>query len=218
MSNKTIYDALLAAGMTKEGACAVLGNMAAESGMKPDIAQRGMTALSDEAYTASADNGLIDFARDGVGYGLCQWTWPPRKAELLAFAQSRGLSVGDSGAQTAFCLAELQRDYPRLWRRLCSEGDLYQLTEAVCTEYERPAVNNVGARYEFARQALRCFGETPTQPEEATVAPEGEPELAAAIMQLVMRFEGCWPEELDGRRTERFRARLAAYARGDTPA
>ena len=83
MTNKEIYNQFRDAGLTAEGACAVLGNMAAESGMKPNIAQRGMTTLSDEAYTASADNAIIDFVHDGVGYGLCQWTHPDRKRKLL---------------------------------------------------------------------------------------------------------------------------------------
>ena len=72
MSNRTIFDGFRASGMTPEGAAASVGNIAAESGMKPNIAQRGMTQLSDEAYTAAADAGSIDFVNDGVGYGLCQ--------------------------------------------------------------------------------------------------------------------------------------------------
>lgn len=72
MSNRTIYDTLRAAGLTAEGACALMGNMAAESTMKANIAQRGMTHMSDADYTAAADNGMIDFANDSVGYGLCQ--------------------------------------------------------------------------------------------------------------------------------------------------
>ena len=64
MSIKTIYKALIDAGLTPEGACGLMGNMMAESSMKADIAQRGMTALSDEQYTAAADAGTIDFVHD----------------------------------------------------------------------------------------------------------------------------------------------------------
>ena len=88
MSNKTIYDALISAGLTQEGACGLMGNMMAESTMKSNIAQRGMTGLSDEQYTAAADNDMISFATDSVGYGLCQWTSSDRKAKLLAFAKN----------------------------------------------------------------------------------------------------------------------------------
>ena len=166
MSNATIYRALIGAGMTAQGACAVIGNMMAESGMKPNIAQRGMTQLSDEDYTQAADNGLIDFAGDRVGYGLCQWTDSRRKAGLLAFAKTRSRSVGDETVQVPYCVAELTENYPALWKELCSSHELYALTNDVCTLYERPAVNNVRARYEFAKQALDYFLALP--PEEAS--------------------------------------------------
>lgn len=171
MSNQTIFDALVGAGMTIEGACGMLGNMAAESTMKPTIAQRGMTKLSDEDYTFAADNGSIDFAHDSVGYGLCQWTYHTRKAALLAFAKSRGVSVGDGDMQTQFCIKELKEDYPDLWAMLCSSHDLLQCTQRICTEYERPAVNNVGTRYEFAKQAYDYFTAQPRPTEKPPDAP-----------------------------------------------
>lgn len=165
MSNQTIFDALVGAGMTVEGACGMLGNMAAESTMKPTIAQRGMTDLSDADYTFAADNGNIDFANDSVGYGLCQWTYHTRKAALLAFAKSRGVSVGDGDMQTQFCVKELKEGYPELWAMLCSSHDILQCTERICKEYERPAVNNVDVRYNFAKQAFDYFSAQP-QPVE----------------------------------------------------
>ena len=88
MSNKSIYTALRAAGMTAEGACGLMGNMMAESNMRSNIAQRGMTSLSDAEYTRRADAGTLDFVHDAVGYGLCQWTYFSRKQNLLAFARS----------------------------------------------------------------------------------------------------------------------------------
>lgn len=82
----SIYGALVRAGMTAAGACGLMGNMQAESGMKSNIVQRGMTALSDGEYTRRADAGEPDFIRDGAGYGLCQWTYWSRKQALLGFA------------------------------------------------------------------------------------------------------------------------------------
>lgn len=171
MSNQTIFDALVGAGMTVEGACGMLGNMAAESTMKPTIAQRGMTTMSDADYTFAADNGNIDFSNDSVGYGLCQWTYHTRKAALLAFAKSRGVSVGDGDMQTQFCVKELKEGYLDLWAMLCSSNDLLQCTERICKEYERPAVNNVDVRYNFAKQAFDYFT---AQPQPAEKPPDTE--------------------------------------------
>ena len=146
----SIYGALVRAGMTAAGACGLMGNMQAESGMKSNIVQRGMTALSDGEYTRRADAGELDFICDGAGYGLCQWTYWSRKQALLRFARERGVSVGDEGMQVEFCLSELCGEYPALRRFLCETQDVRAAAERVCREYERPAVNNVDARAAYA--------------------------------------------------------------------
>ena len=51
MTNKEIYNRLRAAGMTAEGACGMLGNMAAESAMRPDNAQDSY-GIPDDVYVA----------------------------------------------------------------------------------------------------------------------------------------------------------------------
>lgn len=152
MSARDIYAKLIAAGLTHEGTCGLMGNMQAESGMKSNIVQRGMTALSDEEYTASAAERPVKFIHDGVGYGLCQWTYWSRKRALFNFAQERGASVGDEGMQAEFCISELKNDYPGLWTLLCSVTDIYTAASEVCTVYERPAVNNITVRAGYANQ------------------------------------------------------------------
>lgn len=152
MSARDIYAKLIAAGLTHEGACGLMGNMQAESTLKADIVQRGMTALSDEEYTASAAEWPVKFIHDGVGYGLCQWTYWSRKQALFNFAQACGASVGDEGMQVEFCISELKNDYPGLWALLCSVTDIYTAASEVCTVYERPAVNNITVRAGYANQ------------------------------------------------------------------
>lgn len=198
MSNRTIYEVLCIEGLTPEGACALMGNMQAESGMKANIAQRGMTKLSDEDYTALADNGIPmdgkDFANDSVGYGLCQWTYRPRKAALLAYCKAHGVSVGDEKAQVEFCLQELQREYPMLLLELKTSNDLYQCTADVCTKYERPAVNNIDARYRFAQQFYNEFaGSGALADEHKNIAPaksDAGVKAAVMVLQLLMNYAG----------------------------
>ena len=175
----SIYGALVRAGMTAAGACGLMGNMQAESGMKSNIVQRGMTALSDGEYTRRADAGELDFIRDCAGYGLCQWTYWSRKQALLRFARERGVSVGDEGMQVEFCLSELCGEYPALRRFLCETQDVRAAAERVCREYERPAVNNVDARAAYAARfadmaAREGWGNNPL--------PEGtSPQVAVAV-------------------------------------
>lgn len=146
MSQLSILTALVRGGMTPIAACAMGGNMICESNMQADIAQRGMTTLTDAEYTAAADSDAIDFAHDAVGYGLCQWTYSTRKQRLLEYAKSMGASVGDEDMQVNFCLAELKTEYRELWSYLTTAQDLYGAAARICKEYERPAVNNIADR------------------------------------------------------------------------
>lgn len=203
MSSRTIYDALCAAGLTSEGACGLMGNMMAESSMKPDIAQRGMTALTDGQYTAAADAGTIDFAHDAVGYGLCQWTHPARKAALLTFAGARGVSVGDEKMQVQFCIGEMKRDFPNVWRVLASSHDLYECARIVCIQYERPAVNNIDARHAFAQSLLRRL-------QSAAERPLPPPDLSVLVLQAVLLGNG-YAVETDGRKSAAFFAKLREF-------
>lgn len=171
MGAREIYSRLRATGLTHEGACGLMGNMQAESAMQANIAQCGMTALTDAEYTRRADTGELDFAHDAVGYGLCQWTYWSRKQALLDFARWRGTSVGDEGMQTDFCIKELREDYPALWSYLCGTGDVTEAARRVCAEFERPAVNNVDVRAKYAQAFFDTLGGTELPENTGSVEP-----------------------------------------------
>lgn len=152
---REMYERFRAAPLSHAGACGLIGNLKAESSLIPNIAQRGMTELSDSEYTTKFDKSPEACIRDGVGYGLAQWTFYSRKQALSDFARSRGRSVGDKAMQLDFILRELEADFPGLYSFLCTTEDIYAAADRVCREYERPAVNNVDRRYEFALEADR---------------------------------------------------------------
>ena len=162
MQAQEIYNILRAGGLSRAGALGMLGNMAAESSLIPNIAQRGMTNLSDETYTDRANKGAIDFVHDSVGYGLCQWTFWSRKQALLEYAREYGVSVGDGPMQVNFCLTELRDDYSNLFKMLCESDNIDQCADKVCNTYERPAVNNYMTRRSFAHKFEAEIPETPT--------------------------------------------------------
>ena len=54
--------------------------------------------------------------------------------------------------QVDFCVGELKASYASLWNFLCTTEDTYEATSRICTEYERPAVNNINTRYGFAQK------------------------------------------------------------------
>lgn len=166
MSTQTIYSQLIAAGLSKAGACGLMGNMNAESAMRANNAQDGMTKLTDAEYTAGVDNGTYtNFVRDAVGYGLCQWTYWTRKQNLLNFAKQKGVSIGDESMQVEFAIQELKTGYPGLWSFLCTTDNVHDAAGRVCTEFERPAVNNITVR---ASAGLRFFEELTDEPKAET--------------------------------------------------
>lgn len=168
MSEQTIYNALRAGGLSPAGACAMMGNMWAESGMKSNNVE-DRSPLSDWDYTNAVNTGTISkdqFMYDpdpqtgknqNYGYGLCQWTYPSRKAELYDCARSQNVSIGDEKMQCDFCIQELQRYYVGLYRDLCRTDDLADAAKRICAEYEQPAVNNFADRINAAQRFYNQF-------------------------------------------------------------
>lgn len=140
--NKQIYDALIAGGLTPAGAAGLMGNFMAESAMKSENLQNtGNTKLdmTDAEYTSYVDNGTYtNFAKDGHGYGLAQWTYWTRKRDLLAFAKKMGKSICDSMMQVAFTLQEL-KSFPKVLKVLQTTNSVKEASDIVLTQFERPA-------------------------------------------------------------------------------
>ena len=214
MTNAEIFDFFTSQGMTPEGACAMMGNYMAESSMKPNIAQRGMTKLSDEQYTAAADNGLLDFPRDQVGFGYAQWTHPKRKERLLAFAKSNGRSVGDALTQLRFTIKELKEDFHTIWSDLCTSHDLFQLTQVICNVYENPSVKNVGTRYEFAQNFYNeMTGAKKPVPVKDPISATFPPNPSVKMIQYAMWENGYLDDisEINGYKSKKFFAKLREF-------
>ena len=193
MSAITILTKLVQAGMTPAGACGMWGNIYAESSGISNIAQRGMTKLSDADYTAAADNGTINFVRDSVGYGLCQWTFWSRKQNLLNYAKSKGVSVGDENMQIEFLISELKSEYTSVWNFLCSTDSVYDSADKVCRQFERPAVNNVDTRATYGNKAYSTYGvqlKTPAVTDNNEAASEMSREaVIAQIKELLEKLK-----------------------------
>ena len=138
-----IWDKLIAAGLTPAGAAGLLGNLYAESGLNPQNLQNTYEAklgFTDAGYTVAVDNGTYtNFAKDCAGYGLAQWTYSTRKAELLAYAKGRGCSIGDLDMQVDFLLQELQSLFRGVWDKLRTASSVREASDCVLLQFERPA-------------------------------------------------------------------------------
>lgn len=113
---------------------------------------------TDAAYTAAVDSGRYTaFAQDQAGYGLAQWTYPTRKAALLAFVQAEGKSVGDLEGQLDFLLRELKGSYPSVLAALQTAANVAAASDAVLLKFERPADQGEAVKLRRARYAQTYY-------------------------------------------------------------
>ena len=132
--------------------------MYAESALRPNNLQDSFEKrleLSDAEYTESVDTGAYqNFAMDGAGYGLAQWTYWKRKAALYDYAKAADKSVGDLSLQLDFLWKELQSDYRSLLSALSVASSVQDASNAFLFQFERPA--DMG---ESVQQRRAAFGQ-----------------------------------------------------------
>lgn len=140
---KKIYDYLKSAGLTDEGALGLIGNLYAESGLKPENVQNSYEkkiGMSDWEYVEAVDNGTYsgdDFI-DGIGFGIAQWTFSTRKAALYEYIKAKNLSIASLEGQLGFLIYELGTSYPSLLGLLKTTHSIKEASDAVLTKFERP--------------------------------------------------------------------------------
>ena len=141
-TEKTIWDFLYGKLGNAYGAAGMMGNLYAESALRPNNLQNTYEkklGMTDAEYTAAVDGGsYTNFVRDSAGYGLAQWTYCSRKQALLEFAQAAGKSIGDLQMQLDFLWKELQ-GYTSVLNTLKTATTMKAASDAVLTGYERPA-------------------------------------------------------------------------------
>ena len=97
MVEKIIWDFFLDKGFTEFGVAGLMGNLYAESSLKPNNLQNTYNTklnLTDEEYTVAVNDGTyLNFINDKAGYGLAQWTFWSRKENLLDYAKSTKKSI-----------------------------------------------------------------------------------------------------------------------------
>jgi hypothetical protein len=146
-----IYGQLTQAGMAPEGACGVLGNLEAESGLEPTNLQNTYNSrfgMTDAEYVERVNNGTYrNFIRDQAGFGLAQWTYWSRKQMLLERIQSLGYgSIGSLEGQVDYLLWEMKEYYPNVWSFLKSATSVRGASNLVLMRYEQPADQSVAVQ------------------------------------------------------------------------
>lgn len=189
MSEAVIWSFFKKKGLSDCGAAGLMGNLYAESGLKPDNLQNTCEkklGLSDADYTAQVDARIYqDFVHDSAGYGLAQWTFWSRKQKLLVFALSRGKSIGDLEMQLDFLWKELTESYPSLVNILKTAASVRAASDAALVQFERPADQSETAKAaqaakEAAEEAKAAAKLSETNAKESETAALGAKEDAEA--------------------------------------
>lgn len=127
------------------GTAGLMGNLYAESALKPKNLQNSYESklgYTDDTYTAAVDAGTYSrasFKGDSAGYGLAQWTYSTRKANMYDYiVTGLGKSIGDLESQLAFLIKEI-KTYTAVWSTITTATSVTEASNKVLTGYENPA-------------------------------------------------------------------------------
>lgn len=134
-NEELIWQYLKSQGLSDAGTAGLMGNLFAESGLKPtnlENTYEKKLGYTDETYTKAVDNGTYDnFVRDSAGYGLAQWTFWSRKQNLLNYAKQKNKSIGDLYMQLDFLMIELSNGYKSLLSTLRSTNSIKEASNGI---------------------------------------------------------------------------------------
>ena len=160
-TEERIWSFLKAQGLTDAGAAGLMGNLYAESGLRPNNLQNsyeGKLGMADAEYTERVDSGsYTNFAHDCAGYGLAQWTYHTRKANLHKFAKDAGKSIGDLEMQLGFLMKELSEGYKAVLATLKTAASVRAASDAVLLQFERPADQSEAVKAKRAGYGQKYF-------------------------------------------------------------
>lgn len=191
-NEEIIWNFLLCKIGNEYGVAGMMGNLYAESGLRPDNLQNAYEkrlGYTDASYTAAVDNGTYKkFGTDSAGYGLAQWTYHTRKKALLAFAQSKKKSVGDLGMQLEFLYKELSESYKGVFADLKSAKTILAASNSVLMKFERPANQSAAVQNKRAAYGQKFYdkyaGKTPVVPEQKPSAVPYRVRVTADVLNI----------------------------------
>ena len=182
---KKMWDYFKSKGLNDFGVAGLMGNLYAESGLRPTNLQNTYEkklGMSDAEYTAAVDAGVYtNFINDSAGYGLAQWTYWSLKQDMLTYFQKKKKSIGDLETQMEFLAYQLSNDYKAVWSTLQKATSVLEASNAVLLKFERPADQSEAAQAKRASYGQKYYDkyatkaevkeETPNKKEEFTNSP-----------------------------------------------
>ena len=162
-NKEIIWNFLKNQGLTDAGTAGFMGNLFAESQLESVKCQKSNSKIekcmkngfTHQEYTDKVNNGSYpNFADDGIGYGLAQWTDSSRKTNLLNHCKG---NIGDLYCQLDFLVSEIE--FTKLLSLLTTSNDIYECAITVMTKFERPKDQSDAKKKERYRYSLVYYNE-----------------------------------------------------------
>jgi len=161
-NSSIIWDFLRAKGFNEYATAGIMGNLQAESGLRPDNLQNSYEkklGYTDAEYTAAVDNGsYTNFVHDSAGYGLAQWTYYSRKQNLLNYAKQKGASIGSLNMQLEYLYTELKSNSV-IMRELQAAQSVRAASDVILLKFERPADQSEAVQKKRASYGQQFYDE-----------------------------------------------------------
>lgn len=180
--SKYIWDYFMAAFGNEYGVAGLMGNLYAESALRPNnLQQTYETSLgyTDASYTAAVDSGSYtkeQFVHDSAGYGLAQWTYWSRKQNMYNKYKSGGYSsIGSIKLACDFLWQELSGTYKGVLSVLKTASSVREASDKVLHDFERPKNQSEAVeekRAGYGMDYYNLYSGTEVDPEQ----PEPEPD------------------------------------------
>lgn len=201
--NQNIYTVLRRAGLTHEAALGMMGNWDCESNLEPGRLQGDFSSMrvTSRNYVARLTSGALSkstFMSDQKGYGLAQWTLAYRKGKLYDYWKSSGMAVDSEIMQARFAVRELQTEgeYSGLFQMLKTSVNMNACAEAICKNYERPAINNITDRCEAAERLAQSLSGYDYSGNELAGSTASDSTTVTIITPAIMPTHEYWPPRI----------------------
>lgn len=185
--SKKIWDFLMEKIQNPYGVAGLMGNLYAESGLRPNNLQNDFEkrlGYTDDQYTAAVDKGKYkNFSTDCAGYGIAQWTFRTRKQELLEFAKSRKKSIGDLQMQLDFLYKELSEKYGNILTKLEQAKDLQSASDEILLKFEKPFDTSAAVRNRRKEYGQKYLDEYYTGCTGNEKKPQSQPKSQSKILK-----------------------------------
>lgn len=193
-NEERIWNYLKAKGLNDYGVAGCMGNLFAESALKPNNLQNTYEkklGYTDDEYVAAVDSGkYTNFVRDSAGFGLAQWTYWSRKQNLLNFAKSKNKSIGDLEMQLDFLWKELSEGYKSVLSTLKTATSVLAASNEMLFKFERPANQSENVQKKRAEYGQKYYDKYASQTAQKPSGTTGTAQAGNSVHRNTKRLYG----------------------------